>query len=196
MSTETKKVLVLLGGAMGVALIAIGTTLVIQKLNQQPVPAPVPVVAQTPTPAPIPAAQVISVKPHYEQVSAPYKNCKQVAHVVYEQQESSHPLAGAAVGGVAGGMIGHSIGGNDHAKLLASAAGAAIGAISGSYVQQSLNKPQAHTVYSTVCSTHHTTKQIQKGYEVTYIYQGQQNVVIMESAPLVGSTLNLPIQGS
>jgi uncharacterized protein YcfJ len=194
MTSDTKKVFTLLGGALGIALIAVGATLVIQKISQPapPPPAPpAPVVAPQPE---VPVAQIISVKPHYEDVSEPHKSCKQVAHVVYEQHQSAHPIVGAAVGGVAGGMIGHSIGGNSNAKLIASAAGAAIGAVSGNYVQRSLNKPQPETVYSTVCSTYKTTKHEQKGYEVTYLYQGQQSTVIMAAAP-VGTTLTLPIQG-
>ncbi len=190
MTTDTKKVFTLLGGALGIAIIAIGATLLIQKISQPAPPPPAPVVTQPE----VPVAQIISVKPHYEDVSEPHKSCKQVAHVVYEQHQSAHPAVGAAVGGVAGGMIGHSIGGNSNAKLIASAAGAAIGAVSGNYVQRNLNKPEPETVYSTVCSTYKTTKQEEKGYEVTYIYQGQQSTVIMASAP-IGTTLTLPIQG-
>src|SRR5579872_5362669 len=176
MSSDTKKVVLLLSGALGIAFIAIGTTLIIQKLNQPaPQPAPVPVVAQQTQPQQPPMAQVIAVKPHYEDVSAPHKSCKQVAHVVYEQRDNGAPIAGAAVGGIAGGMIGHSIGGNDHAKMISSAAGAAIGALSGGYVQKSIEQPKPQTVYSTQCSSYHSTKSVQKGYEVTYTYQGRRD---------------------
>src|ERR1700730_7925713 len=111
MSSEIKKIGAVLGGAFGIALITVGTTLAIQKI-QHPVapPAPEPPAPVVPQ---VPMAQVISVKPHYVSISIPHKRCHQEPHVVYQQTHSRHPGIGAAVGGVAGALVGQTVGSGD-----------------------------------------------------------------------------------
>lgn len=247
MTNETKKLLLVLSGALGISLISIGSTLVIQKIlhpstasvqpttvvaavsNPEPVTAPTPAVtttaplamttttatiapqavAVTPVVTPVvsavnptsvviaePAtAQIIAVKPHYVTVSVPHESCHPVERVVYVQEPRPHtPIgAGAVVGGVAGGLLGSTIGHGD-GKVIASAAGAAIGALSGNAIQNNMHHaPQARTVYGRVCSSYTSSEKRQRGYEVTYMYNGQQGMVVLKHQPTT-TTLSLPIQ--
>jgi uncharacterized protein YcfJ len=254
MTNDTKKLLLILSGALGISLISIGSTVVIQKIlhpsntspattivaTATPVPPEAPTVVTTATaplttatttttsalvspqaaPVAMPAtsatvptavaatpvsptavaidptvAQIIAVKPHYVTVSVPHQRCHPVERVIYVQQPRPHtPIgAGAVVGGVAGGLLGSTIGHGD-GKVIASAAGAAIGALSGNAIQNNMHHaPQAETVYGRVCSSYTTSEKKQKGYEVTYMYNGQQGMVVLHHQP-TGTTLNLPIQ--
>lgn len=198
MSNEGKKLLMILGGFAGIAVIVVLTAfamkLIFSSSETQKMPTVDPVVA--PQPAPVvqvaPTAQVTSVKPHYVSSSSPKRQCREVAHTVYVAQKSSAPGAGAVLGGVTGGLLGSQVGGGN-GRIVTSAAGAAIGALAGNSVQNSMNSAQPHTVYSTVCSTNNVKSSVQKGYEVTYTYEGKQGVVIMDNPPMIGSALPLPL---
>lgn len=200
MSTESKKMLVWLSGFAGLAVIVVLTTLAIKLIlnpntsPNTPAEAAQPaIVAPAPAqPAPAPTAQVISVKPHMITISTPEESCHQTQHVVYTQSQSQAPGAGAVIGGVTGGLLGSTVGGGN-GRLVTSAAGAVIGAFTGNSMQSSMNSPEAHTIYGTRCKTHYVNTSKQKGYEVTYTYQGTQGVVIMDNAPMVGSALPIPL---
>jgi uncharacterized protein YcfJ len=204
MSTESKKMLVWLGGFTGLAVIIVLTTLVMKLILNPNTAASTPAVApaqQTTAAAAAPApaasatpafAQVISVKPHYVSVSVPKESCHETQHVVYVEQQSQAPGAGAVIGGVTGGLLGSTVGGGN-GRIVTSAAGAVIGAFTGNSMQNSMNTPEARTIYGTRCKTYYSTASRQKGYEVTYSYNGTQGVVVMDNAPMVGSGLPLPL---
>lgn len=196
MSNEGKKLLFILSGALGVAIIVILTALVLKLVLQTNTPVqPVPVIEQAavqpPAPPAPPVATVVNVQPHYTSVSVPKRQCHDVQRTVYVAQESRTPNAGALIGGVTGGILGSQIGGGT-GKIVTGAAGAAIGALTGNSIQHNMNAPQARTVYGTACSTQYVKSTVQKGYEVTYTYNGNQGVMIMKDAPVVGSVLPFP----
>ncbi|TAK74015.1 MAG: glycine zipper 2TM domain-containing protein [Gammaproteobacteria bacterium] len=197
MNNEGKKILMLLGGAAGIAIIVVLTTWALQAILQRPAVVPPsppiekPVVEQPVVPV-TPTAQVINVKPHYTSTSIPKRQCHEAEHVVYVSQETHSPGAGAVIGGVAGGLLGSQVGGGT-GRIVTSAAGAAIGALTGNSMQNSMNAPQPHAVHSVACSTHYVKTSVQNGYEVTYTYDGKQGVVIMNNPPMVGSVLPLPL---
>lgn len=194
MSGESKKVFLWLAGAAGAAVIVVLTTLAMKLILKPDSPAVTPpaAVAAAPTPAVPSVAQVIAVKPHYVSESIPERRCHEVQHTVYVNQESSAPGAGAVVGGVAGGLLGSQVGGG-RGKIVASVAGATIGAITGANMQSNMNQPQPYAAYSTQCATHYIKTSVQKGYEVTYLYNGVQSTMLMNNAPVVGTTLPLPL---
>ena len=200
MSTESKKMLVWLGGLAGLAVIVILTTLAMKLILNPNTTSAAPAVATQPVtaaqapaePTPAPTAQVISVKPHYVSISTPKESCHETQHVVYVQQQSQSPGAGAVIGGVTGGLLGSTVGGGN-GRIVTSAAGAVIGAFTGNSMQNSMNTPEAHTIYGTRCKTYYSSSSKQKGYEVTYTYNGSQGVVIMDNAPMVGGALPIPL---
>ncbi len=194
MSKQTKTTLALIGGALGIALISAFAALSIQSMynhHDTPPPPPPPVEAPVaPPPALPPVAQVIAVSPHYVSQSYPVRNCQPVQNVVYGDAKKGIPGAGAVIGGVAGGLAGSAIHGNG--RNVAIGVGAAVGALSGNAIQQNMNQPQPQVITSTSCTTHTATKKVQKGYDVTYLYDGVQGSVRM-STPPVGGTIPLPI---
>lgn len=132
-------------------------------------------------------AQVISVKPHYVEKNVAYRSCRAVAHT--EVTAPPPPSgAGALIGGLAGGVAASNIGHGD-GKTAATIGGALLGALAGNAVEGGLQQPQTQTVYAPECVTKYTKKSVRSGYEVTYIYKGQQGVTVMDKAPNVGATI-------
>jgi uncharacterized protein YcfJ len=128
-------------------------------------------------------AQIVAVKPHMVKTSVPYTSCHQKSGVVMVQQNSGPPVAGAVIGGVAGGLLGNQIG-HGGGRSAATVVGALGGALVGSSVQQSMNQPKAQRVVRDVCVEKTKTVEKQKGYEVTYIYKGEQGIRILQTKPI------------
>ncbi len=198
---NAKKVLIIVGGVVAVAATSIGATLAIQSSQSQPpastaaapVPPPAPPAPApepTPTVTATPVAQVTGVSPHYVTVSKPVQHCYPVQQVVTVPNSPKVPGAGAVLGGVAGGFAGSAIHGSAHTAAIV--AGAALGAVSGNAVQKSMNQPTQQVQTSTQCTTEHVSKQVVKGYDVTYLLNGQTGTMRMNTAPAVGSNLILP----
>lgn len=181
------------------------TTTPLAATTPPPVAAQTPAAEQAPTAAPpatsapastnqnqattIPVAQIIEVKPHYVTKKVPYRVCRQVQDVVYVQRQQAIPGSGAVVGGIVGGLAGHSIG-QGRGNQVATIAGAVIGAIGGQSVENRMNEPVPQVVYRTVCTRGYTTKQVQRGYVITYVYQGQQKTKIVSKMPTNTTTLD------
>jgi len=193
MKPSTKIILSVVGVFVLIGL-SVFATLGIQAIHAQnnPPPAPAPIVVAAPAPPAPLMAQVLSVQPHYVTTSTPSKSCQEVPRTVYQKQQSNVPGAGLVLGGVAGGLAGSAIHGNAHTAAIV--AGSALGAVSGHAIQQNMNQPVPRTIYVPKCTTHTTTKKVQKGYEVTYVYNGQQATMLMDAPPPVGGTMPLPYQ--
>jgi uncharacterized protein YcfJ len=196
MST-TKKTLAIIGGLIIVVAVTVFSTVTVQVWQKQKATEQVPPVAEAP-PAPPPAppapvlAQVTAVNPHYIVTSKPVKKCQPVQHTEYTQPQQKVPVAGGLLGGVAGGLAGSAVHGKN--RDLAIGAGAVVGAVTGAAVQNSMNQPQAQTVESLHCETHNVATKTRKGYEVTYLYNGQSSTVLMDKAPAVGDMIPPPGQ--
>ncbi len=187
MMSDTKKLVLWLIGAAGFSAIAVMTAFAM-KLVLQEKPE---VVASAPAAVPVPeTAEVVSVKPHYVTESYPERQCRRVQHTVYASQQSAVSGAGAVIGGVAGGLLGSTVGGGT-GRIVASAAGAVVGAMTGSSMQDNMNQPQPYAAYSTHCTTHTVSNVVQKGYEVSYRYHGNEGMVILNNPPSIGSALPL-----
>lgn len=81
--------------------------------------------------------------PALAQSSTPRKThtvCEDVT--VQDQPKDEHQIAGMAIGGVAGGLLGHQVGGGK-GKTIATVAGAAGGAYAGKKIQE--NQQSKHT---------------------------------------------------
>ena len=184
MMNDTKKLFLWLVGTAGFSAIAVATAFAMKLVLQEK-----PAVATTPAPV-VETAEVIEVKPHYVTESYPERQCRHVQRTVYVSQQSSVPGAGAVIGGVAGGLLGSTVGGGT-GRIVASAAGAVVGAMTGSSMLDNMNQPQPYAAYSTHCSTHTVSNVVQKGYEVSYRYHGNEGMVILNNPPSIGSALPL-----
>ncbi len=152
---------------------------------------PAPVAAVAPEPAGPAIAQIISVKPHYVMKTVPVRTCHQVPRTVIGPRPGPSG-AGALLGGVAGGIAGHQIG-QGGGNVVATIGGAILGAAVGNQVERNVQQPQTSIVYETVCSTSYVQKSIRSGYEVTYVYNGEQGTIIMKKRP-VGKTIPLTLK--
>ena len=122
-------------------------------------------------------AQVLSRTPVFEQVSVPRQVCTPVA--------STHSSgAGALLGAMAGGAIGHQIGGGS-GQALATMAGVVGGALIGQQMETPVTSNTLHCTVQTMLEQRIT------GYQVVYTYAGKQYQTQLPYDP--GPTLALQI---
>ncbi|WP_329740455.1 glycine zipper 2TM domain-containing protein [Dyella sp. A6] len=127
-------------------------------------------------------AKVVSVTPINKTVTTPGQVCKDVVVNHTQPPKDQHHIAGTAIGAVAGGLLGHFIGGG-RGKTLATVAGAAAGGYAGNRIEAA---HQHGTVTSTVerqCSTVNNTKTTTVGYNVKYVYDGVTRTTRMDHDP-------------
>jgi len=101
--------------------------------------------------------------------------------------DSNHSAAGAIVGGVAGALLGSQVGGGSGNKA-ATAAGGIIGAVVGDRVA---NSDQPRTEQVERCRQVETSREVIKGYNVTYRYNGREAATTLPYQP--GSTLQVGV---
>ncbi len=159
------------------------------------------------------SARVRSAEPQYENVSVPRNECS--SHWVPEnggrvsiqrQASQDRQYGGAIVGGLAGGILGHQVGGGS-GKDVATALGVVLGAMAGDQLQnrearsyydngQYSNNQYDNGGYETTqrevkrCRTVYDAQTRITGYRVSYDYRGQNYTTFMRTNP--GN--NLPVR--
>lgn len=128
-------------------------------------------------------AKVISSVQVIQQVAVPHQVCNQ-QQVAVEGQKSG---AGAAMGAIAGGVVGNQVGGGS-GRAAATALGLLGGAILGDRIEGA-PAPQVQNVQS--CHTETTYENRVVGYNVTYEYAGKQYMVQLPRDP--GATLPINV---
>src|SRR3989338_5242854 len=129
-------------------------------------------------------ARVISSTPIYERISEPKRECWTETVQVTPKERS---IGGAVVGGVAGGLLGSQVGGGGGRKV-ATAAGGIIGAVVGDRVA---NPDQPRSEQVERCREVQTSREVIKGYNVTYRYNGRDVTTTLPYQP--GSTLRVGV---
>lgn len=104
-----------------------------------------------------------------------------------DNPDSNHSATGAIIGGVAGAVLGSQIGGGSGNKA-ATAAGGIIGAVVGDRVA---NPDQPRTEQVERCRQVDTSREIIKGYNVTYRYNGRDVTTTLPYQP--GSTIRVSV---
>ncbi len=131
-------------------------------------------------------AQVISVTPQIERVNNPQQSCQ----VEYIQQNYSNERspAGAIIGGIAGGLLGSQIG-----RGSGRVAGAAVGAGVGAIVGDRLGNNQTTTTTRPIerCVSVDNWQTVNRGYLVTYRYNGRDYTTVTDSPP--GDTIRVNV---
>lgn len=125
-------------------------------------------------------ARVRSVQPQYEQVTVPRQECSM--QWVNERVDSGRNYAGAAIGGVAGAVVGNQVG-NGHGREAATALGAVLGAFAGDKVANRDRGPRYEQRQVQVCNTVNDVQQRLTGYQVSYEYRGQQFTTVLPENP-------------
>lgn len=217
MHQEAKKGMLLTLGAIGLvgigALIAVlilkltkaepTSTVTAPTIAQAPAseaPAPQPAAVATPQPVTSTMAEVISVHPRYSVHTYPERVCHHRPRTVLvgppPGESGGTSGMGAIVGGLAGGALGNQVG-QGRGRTAATIGGVVLGALAGNNVEGNMNQPpppHEETVIVPVCHTHYFKKSVVTGYDVGYVYNGQQGSTFMKSAPAVGSSIPLTLQ--
>jgi uncharacterized protein YcfJ len=132
------------------------------------------------------SAEVLSAKEVMEKVVTPREVCEQVEVKRQAPVQDSNRVAGTALGGLAGGLLGNQIGGG-RGKTAATVVGAAAGAYAGNQVQKNMQQKDLITTTENRCKTVEETSEKLVGYDVSYRLQGKEGVVRMDHKP--GKTL-------
>lgn len=127
-------------------------------------------------------ARVVSVDPVRKTVNNPRQVCHDEVVSQSEPPKDQHQIAGTAIGAVAGGLLGHQIGGGK-GRTLATVAGAVGGGYAGKKIQES--RQHANVTTSTVrkCETVSDSSTKVVGYDVRYEYNGVTRTVRMDHDP-------------
>jgi uncharacterized protein YcfJ len=131
-------------------------------------------------------AEVLAVKEVKKTVVTPREQCEDVQVQKQAPVKDTNRVAGTVIGGVAGALLGNSVGGG-RGKTLTTVAGAAAGAYAGNQVQKNMQEKDVVSATEHRCKTVNDTSQKLVGYDVTYRLAGKEGVVRMSSRP--GATL-------
>lgn len=127
-------------------------------------------------------AEVVSAKAVKETIKTPREECEDVEVQKKVPVKDEHRIAGTAIGAVAGGLLGSTIGGGS-GKKVATVAGAAAGGYAGNQVQKNMQEKDTVTEVERRCKTVYDTSEKHHGYDVTYRLDGKQDVVRMSFNP-------------
>lgn len=136
-------------------------------------------------------ARVRSVEPQYEQVTIPRQACsvqwvneaRPVSGGYYQGNGTN--VAGTLIGGVAGGILGHQVGGGS-GRDAATAVGAVVGALAGNHIANQNVRPVQYVNEQRQVQQCHTVNEVQQritGYRVAYDYRGQTYSTFMREQP-------------
>jgi uncharacterized protein YcfJ len=125
-------------------------------------------------------ARVLSVAPQNELVNNPRQECS-TEYIRESYNSGRRDIGGAIIGGIAGGLLGSQIG-KGNGKVAAAAVGAATGAIVGDRIDNNGQRTfSARPVER--CTTVDNWQTVNRGYLVTYLYDGRIYTTIMPNDP-------------
>lgn len=127
-------------------------------------------------------AQVVSVEPVRATVNNPRQVCRDQTVTHTAPPKDQHRVAGTAIGAVAGGLLGHMVGGGK-GNTLATVAGAVGGGYAGNRIEASRQQAQVTTSVQRQCSTVANASTNIIGYDVRYVYNGVTRTVRMDHDP-------------
>ncbi|MFA6231915.1 MAG: glycine zipper 2TM domain-containing protein [Rhodanobacter sp.] len=127
-------------------------------------------------------ARVVDVEPVRSSSNHPRQVCRDETVTHTAPPKDQHRIVGTAIGAVAGGLLGHQVGGG-RGKTLATVAGAVGGGYAGNRIEASRQHPQVTTSVERKCSTVNDTSNKIVGYDVKYVYKGVARTVRMDHDP-------------
>lgn len=127
-------------------------------------------------------ADVLAVKPVVETSKMPRRECHDVVVTEQAPVKDTNRIAGTAIGAVAGGLLGHQIGGGS-GRDLATIAGAAAGGYAGNQVQKNMQQKDTVNRTETRCKTVYDKHTRTIGYDVRYRLGKEEGQVRMDHRP-------------
>jgi uncharacterized protein YcfJ len=142
-------------------------------------------VAATPAPAPDNGpqyAQVVSVEPVRQSINDPQRVCHDRVVTHTAPPSDQHRVAGTAIGAVAGGLLGHMVGGG-RGNTLATVAGAVGGGYAGNRIEAAHQQGQVTQSVQRECDTVDNASSKVVAFDVHYVYNGVTRTVRMDHDP-------------
>lgn len=127
-------------------------------------------------------AEVISSTPVIKQTKIPHEECHDETVVHQKPVKDENRIAGKLIGAVAGGVLGHQVGGGT-GKKVATVAGAVAGGYAGDKVQGNMQKNDTYTTVEQRCKTTYETREDITGYDVVYRLEDKESSVRMTYDP-------------
>ncbi|HSX52382.1 MAG TPA: glycine zipper 2TM domain-containing protein [Cellvibrio sp.] len=127
-------------------------------------------------------AEVISSTPVIKQTKIPHEECHDETVVHQKPVKDENRIAGKLIGAVAGGVLGHQVGGGS-GKKVATVAGAVAGGYAGDKVQGNMQKNDTYTTVEQRCKTTYETREDITGYDVVYRLEDKESSVRMTYDP-------------
>ncbi|KGI78122.1 glycine zipper 2TM domain-containing protein [Oleiagrimonas soli] len=112
-------------------------------------------------------AKVVSATPIKKTTNNPRQVCHEETVTHHKPVKDQHQIAGTAIGAVAGGLLGHQVGGGK-GKTLATVAGAVAGGYAGKKVQENHQENATYTTQEQKCETVNNPSTTVVGYNVKY----------------------------
>jgi uncharacterized protein YcfJ len=135
-------------------------------------------------------ANVISVQPVKQ--TGPHEECQDVRVVHRHKPKDDNQIAGTVIGAVAGGVLGHQVGGG-RGRDLATVAGAVGGGIAGKKIQENQQNQRTYTTTERRCRKVDGPSEQVVAYDVVYEYLGSTHQVRLDHDP--GDRVELPVRG-
>lgn len=129
-------------------------------------------------------ARVVSSTPIYERVNEPRRECWNES---VQSAPKERSMGGAVVGGIAGGLLGSQVGAGS-GRTAATAAGAIAGVLVGDRVA---NPDQPGSQQVERCREVENSREVIKGYNVTYRYNGRDITSTLSYQP--GDTVKVGV---
>lgn len=127
-------------------------------------------------------AEVLAVKPVTDTTRTPRQECHDVVVNERAPVKDTNRIAGTAIGAVAGGLLGHQIGGGT-GRTLATVGGAAAGGYAGNQVQKNMQEKDTISRTETRCKTVYESQTRTIGYDVRYRLGKEEGHVRMDHQP-------------
>jgi uncharacterized protein YcfJ len=127
-------------------------------------------------------AEVVAVVPVFKTISVPREECRDQLASVPHPTKDPNQITGTVAGAVIGGLVGSQVGDGD-GKKVATVGGAVAGGYAGKRVQEGMQNRNIDQVSERVCETVQDNRKEDAGYEVTYLFDGQEKTVRMNDDP-------------
>jgi uncharacterized protein YcfJ len=127
-------------------------------------------------------AQVVSVEPVRQSTNDPKKVCHDQVVTHTAPPRDQHHIAGTAIGAVAGGLLGHMVGGG-RGNTLTTVAGAVGGGYAGNRIEASHQQGQVTQTVERRCDTVDNASSKVVAFDVRYVYKGVTRSVRMDHDP-------------
>lgn len=126
-------------------------------------------------------ARVISVTPQLERVNEPRQECR-TEYVRESVSNNDRSVTGSIIGGIAGGLLGSQVG-RGNGRIAGAAVGAGVGAVVGDRIDNSNNGTSIVERPVQRCVSVDNWRTIERGYLVTYRYNGHDYNTVTNSRP-------------